>query len=219
MPPIELESQNVVLGEVLAETLTAFERHMTAHEEEPRPLAQVARDLVLARALLVIARRDLQQIEALDHFAGGGLEEWMSALPLDLVEHTMNADALALAEEIHEVFGGTFEATATLQAAVLVRSDRGVDARLLLDAQLAAKPDDPATLDDAADLFEDLGEVERARGLWERLVVLGEAPFAEDAQANLERTRPPPVTVAAKPGRNDPCSCGSGKKYKKCCGG
>ncbi|RYF07763.1 MAG: hypothetical protein EOO31_05340, partial [Comamonadaceae bacterium] len=22
----------------------------------------------------------------------------------------------------------------------------------------------------------------------------------------------------ATPGRNDPCSCGSGKKYKKCCG-
>ena len=27
-----------------------------------------------------------------------------------------------------------------------------------------------------------------------------------------------PVRVAARPGRNDPCSCGSGKKYKKCCG-
>jgi uncharacterized protein len=27
-----------------------------------------------------------------------------------------------------------------------------------------------------------------------------------------------PVRVAATPGRNDPCSCGSGKKYKKCCG-
>ncbi|WP_019913499.1 DUF1186 domain-containing protein [Paenibacillus sp. HW567] len=26
------------------------------------------------------------------------------------------------------------------------------------------------------------------------------------------------ITVAAKPGRNDPCSCGSGLKYKKCCG-
>ncbi|MBI3279156.1 MAG: SEC-C domain-containing protein, partial [Acidobacteria bacterium] len=23
---------------------------------------------------------------------------------------------------------------------------------------------------------------------------------------------------ANKPGRNDPCPCGSGKKYKKCCG-
>ncbi len=218
MPPIELDSQNVTLGEVLAETLSAFERHMAAHEEEPRPLDQVARDLVLARALLVLARRDLRQIEALDHFAGGGLEEWMSALPLDLVEHKMNADALSLAEEIQEVFAGTFEATATLAAAVLVQSGRGADARLVLDAELALNPDDPATLDDAADLFEDLGEVERARSLWERLVVLGVAPYAKDAQAHLERTRPPPVTVAAKPGRNDPCSCGSGKKYKKCCG-
>lgn len=27
-----------------------------------------------------------------------------------------------------------------------------------------------------------------------------------------------PVSVEKKPGRNDPCSCGSGKKYKQCCG-
>ncbi|MTI58825.1 MAG: preprotein translocase subunit SecA [Firmicutes bacterium] len=27
-----------------------------------------------------------------------------------------------------------------------------------------------------------------------------------------------PVVKAEKPGRNDPCPCGSGKKYKKCCG-
>jgi len=27
-----------------------------------------------------------------------------------------------------------------------------------------------------------------------------------------------PVTAAAKIGRNEPCPCGSGKKYKKCCG-
>jgi preprotein translocase subunit SecA len=27
-----------------------------------------------------------------------------------------------------------------------------------------------------------------------------------------------PVTVPPKTGRNDPCPCGSGKKYKKCCG-
>jgi hypothetical protein len=26
-----------------------------------------------------------------------------------------------------------------------------------------------------------------------------------------------PATAAPKPGRNDPCPCGSGKKYKKCC--
>ncbi len=28
-----------------------------------------------------------------------------------------------------------------------------------------------------------------------------------------------PVRAATKVGRNDPCPCGSGKKYKKCCGG
>jgi hypothetical protein len=27
-----------------------------------------------------------------------------------------------------------------------------------------------------------------------------------------------PVRAAAKIGRNDPCPCGSGRKYKKCCG-
>ena len=27
-----------------------------------------------------------------------------------------------------------------------------------------------------------------------------------------------PVRVAKTPGRNEPCSCGSGKKYKQCCG-
>ena len=27
-----------------------------------------------------------------------------------------------------------------------------------------------------------------------------------------------PIRAAPKPGRNDPCPCGSGRKYKKCCG-
>ena len=26
------------------------------------------------------------------------------------------------------------------------------------------------------------------------------------------------IDAAAKPGRNDPCPCGSGRKYKLCCG-
>lgn len=37
-----------------------------------------------------------------------------------------------------------------------------------------------------------------------------------------EAPLPPPVQPihkeAAETGRNDPCPCGSGKKYKKCCG-
>lgn len=30
---------------------------------------------------------------------------------------------------------------------------------------------------------------------------------------------PKPTRVAERPGRNDPCACGSGKKYKRCCAG
>lgn len=40
-------------------------------------------------------------------------------------------------------------------------------------------------------------------------------------QAREEPSGPAPVPVTrstARPGRNDPCPCGSGKKYKKCCG-
>jgi uncharacterized protein len=29
---------------------------------------------------------------------------------------------------------------------------------------------------------------------------------------------PEPLRVEVRAGRNDPCPCGSGKKYKKCCG-
>lgn len=42
---------------------------------------------------------------------------------------------------------------------------------------------------------------------------------AEDV-SDLERllNPPKPVAVAKKVGRNEPCSCGSGKKFKNCCG-
>lgn len=36
--------------------------------------------------------------------------------------------------------------------------------------------------------------------------------------ARALREGPAPVVAAPKVGRNDPCPCGSGKKYKKCCG-
>ena len=39
--------------------------------------------------------------------------------------------------------------------------------------------------------------------------------FGPDGEALADQ----PVAVKAKVGRNDPCPCGSGKKYKKCCGG
>jgi len=45
-----------------------------------------------------------------------------------------------------------------------------------------------------------------------------EIPEAEIAPVILEIQRAQRELMARTPGRNDPCPCGSGKKYKRCCG-
>ncbi|RMG75733.1 MAG: hypothetical protein D6711_05840 [Chloroflexi bacterium] len=48
--------------------------------------------------------------------------------------------------------------------------------------------------------------------------IVGFEPDKEEDLSDLERKLSPPTRVKYdKTGRNDPCDCGSGKKYKKCC--
>ena len=65
-------------------------------------------------------------------------------------------------------------------------------------------------LKEVASIFQEKG--------WKVTIEL-EAEKPEDT-TDLERLLNPqqPVTVEKKVGRNEPCPCGSGKKYKKCCG-
>lgn len=42
--------------------------------------------------------------------------------------------------------------------------------------------------------------------------------FYTDAEPASESARAPAAIAAARPGRNDPCPCGSGQKYKRCHG-
>ncbi len=44
------------------------------------------------------------------------------------------------------------------------------------------------------------------------------SPMREGDVSSESQEKPEPVTVLPKVGRNDPCPCGSGKKFKKCCG-
>ena len=59
---------------------------------------------------------------------------------------------------------------------------------------------------------EQIEELERRRELEEKKMVLGRGEGAE------EKARTPIRRTQKKVGRNDPCPCGSGKKYKRCCG-
>ncbi len=71
----------------------------------------------------------------------------------------------------------------------------------LADAQVA-KPEDRARFDD-----KDLGPLEDVVAELDRMLASDEAGEPEA----------PVVNPLRKVGRNDPCPCGSGKKYKKCC--
>jgi|ERR671918_592509 SWIM/SEC-C metal-binding protein len=53
---------------------------------------------------------------------------------------------------------------------------------------------------------------------WKYKVLL--EPDKPEDITDLQRLLNPlkPQRVEKKPGRNEPCSCGSGKKYKNCCG-
>ncbi|MDR1509888.1 MAG: preprotein translocase subunit SecA [Synergistaceae bacterium] len=50
-------------------------------------------------------------------------------------------------------------------------------------------------------------------------MIPGMKASSESAAAAAGDSRPRPVQRGKKVGRNDPCPCGSGKKYKFCCGG
>ena len=53
----------------------------------------------------------------------------------------------------------------------------------------------------------------------ERLAINDFPPvFHRDEAPPMDEPLPPPAAHMVKAGRNDPCPCGSGKKFKKCCG-
>ena len=68
-----------------------------------------------------------------------------------------------------------------------------------------------AGFEPAADIDDRLDDP--AAGILRAILVLRKI-----AQIRASRTRPMHRTLRPKIGRNDPCPCGSGKKYKRCCG-
>jgi preprotein translocase subunit SecA len=86
----------------------------------------------------------------------------------------------------------------------------------------ARRPMDAAAAQASATPVPEFGPGVASRG--------GRAPFdpvprggaprkaEREHEGDDEGPRPEPVRKEARVGRNDPCPCGSGKKYKKCCG-
>jgi preprotein translocase subunit SecA len=59
-------------------------------------------------------------------------------------------------------------------------------------------------------------ETRRMKAVHEEASAMGYGGVAEESRTAGKKQ--PVKRAEAKVGRNDPCPCGSGKKYKKCCG-
>jgi len=73
----------------------------------------------------------------------------------------------------------------------------------------------------AKDILGDRYEQKLKKGRLGRLAKKGIDPdLLESEEQLLAETKPvdPIKKEASAPNRNDPCPCGSGKKYKRCCG-
>ncbi|MBV7315228.1 PBPRA1643 family SWIM/SEC-C metal-binding motif protein [Shewanella sp. NIFS-20-20] len=72
-------------------------------------------------------------------------------------------------------------------------------------------------------IVTDENRAQQIQALLEQHQLIGkiiiDAEKAEDIrQLDVIINKPSTTLVAAKPNRNEPCPCGSGNKYKKCCG-
>ena len=63
---------------------------------------------------------------------------------------------------------------------------------------------------EVAKIFEDNG--------WKYTIELDRDKPEDITNLEILLNRPKPKEAEKKVGRNDPCPCGSGNKYKKCCG-
>ena len=89
-----------------------------------------------------------------------------------------------------------------------------LDAAMEFIVNLTEDDDGEPTLN----LYDESGPASTSQ---ERLDAFGEAVWAVYDLRQLWRSIGPRVEAIVKseqPGRNDPCTCGSGKKFKKCCG-
>ncbi len=104
----------------------------------------------------------------------------------------------------------------------IMRSSVGADSRIgsfgpKRNARLGSEKNPAQVRVQTDERFKEVNEIFAERG-WDCRIVVDQNQ-AEDV-SDLERllNPPKPVAVAKKVGRNEPCSCGSGKKFKNCCG-
>jgi SEC-C motif-containing protein len=171
--------------------------------------------------------------------------DWMSGLAWDLARHGLVDDAVRVSDAFAELDPPRRSKYAGDAAVILAEAGRAPDARARAEANVRAFPRDVWTHVHAGDVHLQLGDHARAEREYRRAGALAEGagdgydaagvaqrladllsglPGRERDAADAERAGRRASAahfgqrIARTTGRNDPCPCGSGRKFKKCCG-
>ena len=177
--------------------------------------------------------------------ADWGADEWMLELPFDMARRGLAEDAVRVADAFAELDPENRRSYAADAARILAEAGRADDARARADASVAALPRDVWAHINAGDVHRALGDAEQAEREYRRAGALAQGrgdgydaaaiaqrlsallagvPGRDHDAAEALRTAERALGVhsgqriASTTGRNDPCPCGSGRKFKKCCG-
>lgn len=171
--------------------------------------------------------------------------DWMFALPWMLARREMTAEAVQIADAFAEIDHAHASVYAGDAAVMLAEAGHADEARARVHANLSTFPHDVWIHVHAGDVHRSLDEPEHAEQAFRRAIALAQAhgdqqdsAIAARRLADLLATVPGRESdasqaaaiaarslaaergqrVASKTGRNDPCPCGSTRKFKKCCG-
>ena len=173
--------------------------------------------------------------------------DWLSELPMALAGAGLVDEAVAVGDALAELDEGSGAMYASDVAVILAEAGRAEEALRRLEVNVRRFPDDVWIRIHAGDVHVALSDPERAEaafrealaiahargdaygvaGAEERLSELlagvpgreREARAAAREAGRAERAARSGSRLAPKVGRNEPCPCGSGRKYKRCCGG
>jgi len=219
-----------------------------AADRDPRTSASEAQLRADAELALELAARLTGRPEEFAELMIGAMvsDTWLIELPWALARRGLVDDAVKVGDALAGLDQDNQAMFANDVAEILAEAGRGDEALARVEQNLRRFPDDLWTQIHAGDVHVALSDRARAEQAFrhalamaradgdasgiadanERLVrLLGEQPGREqEADAALQemerasRAAYGGSRVAVKIGRNDPCPCGSGRKYKRCCG-
>ena len=174
-----------------------------------RDADEFSRGVAVAALALLAVWAEVPRDAILDYFAWlarEGLERQTGYVWGALAAESADIEALAVFPDLRRAYDEGF-----IDPQVIGRSE-------LDEVEASPRREHLERMEDRHPPIDDVAE---ATSWWARFGKLASSPRAEQlAAAGDVDDNPPaePYRASVKVGRNEPCPCGSGKKYKKCCG-